>query len=109
MTPTGPTWAVVNVAVADAQGRTVPTAGNLIHFKVGGPGRDIGVGNGDPTCHEPDRADQRSAFNGLCQMILQSDGHPGAITRDGHGRRPGGRHGDGPTRPAPAASRPAVP
>ena len=46
--------AVVTVAVADNQGRTVPTAGNLIHFSLAGPGRIIGVGNGDPSCHEPD-------------------------------------------------------
>jgi len=46
--------AVVTVAIADAQGRTVPTAGNLVRFSLEGPGRIIGVGNGDPSCHEPD-------------------------------------------------------
>jgi len=38
---------------------------------VAGPGSVIGVGNGDPSCHEPDRASQRSAFNGLCMAIVQ--------------------------------------
>jgi beta-galactosidase len=33
----------------------VPTAGNLIRFSLEGPGQIIGVGNGDPSCHEPDR------------------------------------------------------
>jgi beta-galactosidase len=72
--------AVVNVAVEDEQGRVVPTAGNLVHFKVEGSGHNLGVGNGDPSCHEPDKADQRSAFNGLCQLIVQSTGAPGPIT-----------------------------
>ena len=46
--------AVVAVAVADDRGRTVPTAGNLVRFTLEGPGRILGVGNGDPSCHEPD-------------------------------------------------------
>lgn len=45
---------VFTVAVTDAQGRVVPVATNLIHFELTGPGKIIGVGNGDPTCHEPD-------------------------------------------------------
>ena len=40
----------------------------------------IGVGNGDPSSHEPDKADKRRAFNGLCMAIVQSRGGPGAIT-----------------------------
>jgi len=46
--------AVVTVAVLDAQGRTVPVAGNLVNFEITGPGKIIGVGNGDPSCHEAD-------------------------------------------------------
>ena len=46
--------AVVTVAIVDDQGRIVPTAGNKVTFALTGPGRIIGVGNGDPTCHEPD-------------------------------------------------------
>ncbi len=45
---------VITVAVTDAAGRIVPTAGNPIQFSLDGPGRIIGVGNGDPSCHEPD-------------------------------------------------------
>ena len=46
--------AVFTVSARDAQGRTVPTAGNRVDFEVTG-GRIIGVGNGDPGCHEPDK------------------------------------------------------
>jgi beta-galactosidase len=45
---------VITVAVADAQGRVVPVAGNKINFAVEGAGKILGVGNGDPSCHEPD-------------------------------------------------------
>jgi beta-galactosidase len=69
---------VVNVTVLDSKGLEVPDAMNLIHFSVNGNARLIGVGNGDPSSHEPDLcadgAWQRRLFNGKCQLILQSDG-----------------------------------
>ena len=46
--------AVVTVAVVDDRGRVVPVAANPVAFKIEGPGRIIGVGNGDPSSHEPD-------------------------------------------------------
>lgn len=42
--------AVLRVEVLDAAGRSVPTADNLISFKISGEGALIGVGNGDPNC-----------------------------------------------------------
>jgi beta-galactosidase len=45
---------VITVSVADAQGRIVPTADNKVHFTIEGAGKILGVGNGDPSCHEPD-------------------------------------------------------
>jgi beta-galactosidase len=45
---------VFTVAVTDSQGRVVPVAANVIHFELSGAGKIIGVGNGDPSCHEPD-------------------------------------------------------
>jgi beta-galactosidase len=76
----GQDLAVVNVSIVDAQGRPVPAAGNKVTFAVDGPGVVIGVGNGDPSCHEPDKASERSAFNGLCMAIVQSKrGQAGSI------------------------------
>ena len=46
--------AVFAVDALDAQGRLVPTAQNKIDFSIEGMGKIIGVGNGDPSCHEPD-------------------------------------------------------
>ncbi|MFT4179531.1 MAG: beta-galactosidase GalA [Thermomonas sp.] len=71
--------AVVEVEIVDAQGRPVPTAANLIQFALSGPGRLIGVGNGDPRSHEPDQADRRHAFNGLCMALLQAGSQPGRL------------------------------
>jgi beta-galactosidase len=72
--------AVVNVTLVDAQGRPVPMADNKVTFAVSGPGAVIGVGNGDPSCHEADRATERSAFNGLCMAIVQGRrGETGAM------------------------------
>ena len=45
---------VFTVSALDAQGRAVPVAQNKIKFALEGAGRIIGVGNGDPSCHEPD-------------------------------------------------------
>jgi beta-galactosidase len=70
---------VVVVEVVDAKGRIVPVASNEVNFKVTGPGRIIGVGNGDPSCHESDKGDKRSAFNGLCIVLVQSLKDPGVI------------------------------
>ena len=50
----GEDLSVITVAVTDDQGRIVPTAADHIQFSLEGPGRIIGVGNGDPSCHEPD-------------------------------------------------------
>jgi beta-galactosidase len=71
--------AVVNVALLDAQGRLVPVAANEVTFTLTGPGKLIGVGNGDPSSHEPDKANRRSAFNGLAQALVQTTVKDGEI------------------------------
>ncbi len=63
----------VNVEVVDAKGRVVPEAADLIKFTVSG-GKVVGVGNGDASSHEPDRASQRHAFHGLCQALVGANG-----------------------------------
>ena len=45
---------VITVSIRDAQNRIVPVATNLVEFELDGPGKILGVGNGDPSCHEPD-------------------------------------------------------
>jgi beta-galactosidase len=71
---------VLRVEVRDKQGRAIPTADNLIRFKVTGDGKLIGVGNGDPNCQESDKEPKRSLFNGLAQVIVQASRTSGTIT-----------------------------
>ncbi len=72
---------VINISVVDKEGREVPDADNMIKFYLHGDAKIIGVGNGDPSSHEPDKcadgAWQRSLFNGKCQVIIQSGKKPG--------------------------------
>jgi beta-galactosidase len=109
---------IITISIRDAQGRIVPTASDRVHFTIQGPGKIIGVGNGDPSCHEPDKYPsqsgwqrsafpvrhlaelllfhptqsrwQRSAFCGLAQVIVQSSKDAGNIqlTATADGLRP---------------------
>ncbi len=68
----------VTVFALDAEGRRVPTAHNKVHFTVSG-GRLLGVGNGDPLCHEPDIAASRSLYNGLATAIVEPGDEAGVL------------------------------
>ncbi len=46
---------IITVKIEDQKGRIVSTAGNAVMFSLQGPGKIIGVGNGDPSSHEEDR------------------------------------------------------
>lgn len=70
----------VEVGIVDDQNRNVPTAGNLVRFSIQGPAKILGVGNGDPTSGESVKGTQRSAFNGLCMVLVQTTRTPGDIT-----------------------------
>lgn len=114
----------VTVEVVDAQGRPVPTANLMVSFGLSGPGKIIGVGNGDPNCHEPEvflpptprsvqvdaAADlkwSRSLFNGLAQVIVQSARDAGEIklTATADGLEPA----TAAVESKPCVSRPSVP
>ena len=71
--------AVGALSVVDAQGRVVPTASNSVRFAVRGAGVNAGVGNGDPSSHEPNLADTRNAFNGLCMVLVKAARQGGTI------------------------------
>jgi len=98
----------VTVSAVDTQGREVPTANLPVTFELSGPGAIIGHGNGDNCSHEPEQGNQRSLFNGLAQVILQSQ-------RDSSGKlvlkagAPGLKSAETQLDLAPIASIPAVP
>lgn len=76
---------IVNYTLLDRKGRFVPDACNRLDFSVSGPGVIIGTGNGDPSCHDPEKVPWRKAFNGHCQVIVQSTGDPGKIVLEATG------------------------
>src|ERR1022692_1497613 len=67
------------VEIVDADGRTVPTAGNGVAFEVQGEARIIGVDSGDLSISESFQGGERHAFNGMCLAILQTTRKAGAI------------------------------
>jgi len=72
--------ACITASILDENNLPIPTASNLIHFAIKGPAKLLGVGNGDPSSHESDKAPFRKLFNGLCLAIIQSNRTPGPIT-----------------------------
>ncbi|MGG1638928.1 beta-galactosidase GalA [Paenibacillus sp. NRS-1760] len=70
---------IVQAAVVDASGRIVPDANTLITFTLEGPGKLIGTGNGNPECHEQDKQPCRSAYQGLCQVLVRANEANGDI------------------------------
>jgi beta-galactosidase len=70
---------VVPVSILDAQGRLVPNTDNRVSFHLTGDGRILGVGNGNPSDHDPDKAEQRNAFHGRCMAVIQAGSHPAVL------------------------------
>ena len=63
----------ITVRALDANGRAVPVENAQITFAVAGAGKSIGHGNGDPNSHEDEKGATRHLFNGLAQLIVQSN------------------------------------
>ena len=69
----------ITVKIKDRQGTLVPNADNLIHFDIEGEGRIVGVSNGNPISLESPKGKERSAFSGMCQVVIQSTFNKGKI------------------------------
>jgi beta-galactosidase len=67
---------VIPVSILDGKSRVVPYATNRVAFQLTGGGCILGVGNGNPSDHDPDRANQRNAFHGRCIVIIQAGAKP---------------------------------
>lgn len=71
--------AIVRAAIVDDRGLLVPTANHELRFKVEGCGSLIGVGNGDPSSIEAQKAPTRRAFNGWAGAVIQTSTAEGSI------------------------------
>lgn len=80
----GTDTALVKVSLVDQHRRMVPTESQKLRFSLSGPGKIIGLGNGDPSSHEADKPEtpklgMRTAWNGLARVVVQSTREPGTI------------------------------
>jgi beta-galactosidase len=82
--------ALVTIQAIDAAGRPVPTATNKIRFRLEGPARLLGSGNGDAATREPDTVPERSLWAGLALVLVQALDEPGTATliAESEGLRP---------------------
>ena len=78
---------VIRVELQDKKKNFTPTACIPLKLTIHGPIRILGVGNGDPAYKENERPADRDAqtyqvktFNGLAQILLQSNGEEGTAT-----------------------------
>jgi beta-galactosidase len=63
----------------DAKGIKVPSANDLISFKISGPGAIAAVDNGDNASHELFQATQRHTFQGECATFVKAAATSGKI------------------------------
>jgi beta-galactosidase len=78
-----PTWddvSYITTKVVDENGVLVPTANDLIVFKVSGPGVVAAVDSGNNSSHEPFQATSRRAYQGFCFAMLKATASRGQIT-----------------------------
>ena len=63
---------LLRAAIVDAKGTVVHHANHTVRFRVvSGPGRIVGVHNGDPQSHEPTTSTAHSAYHGLVRAAVQ--------------------------------------
>jgi Beta-galactosidase/beta-glucuronidase len=70
---------VVRACIVDKDNNVVPIVDNEFKFTVEGPGKILGVGNGNPSSHESEKSNIRRAFNGYCLVIIQAKQEAGEI------------------------------
>jgi beta-galactosidase len=62
----------ITVRVIDKNGLTVPTANNVIEFKLEGSGEIVATDNGDATDFTPFPSNERRLFSGKALVIIKS-------------------------------------
>src|SRR5437762_3349599 len=80
----------VTVNVLDRAGVAVPTADQVVRFRLRGDARIIGVDNGHQISHAPFQADRVRLFNGKALVIVRAGEQPGTVTltAEGEGLEP---------------------
>jgi len=68
----GKDLAFITVSLVDKNDRTVPTAKNELTFRLEGPGEIVATDNGDAANMVSFASRERTAFNGLCLVIVRA-------------------------------------
>ena len=72
--------AFIETDILDANGTLSPNADSQINYTITGPGKIVGVDNGNPISLESFQGNTRKVFSGKCLAIVQSTGAAGQIT-----------------------------
>jgi len=80
----GSSVVILNVSACDSAGRSVPTADAMLDFEISGAATLLGVGNGNPTSHEPEQAPRRQLFNGYAQLIIRTHAQSATVSIHAH-------------------------
>ncbi len=75
----GEDMAFITVRIIDEEGNFCPLADNLVNFRAEGEGIIAAVGNGNPISLESYQTGHRTAFHGLCLVVLKSTHNAGTI------------------------------
>ena len=75
----GSSIAHLEVEIIDANGTFTPLAQNELQFEVSGPGKLIGLENGDPIDTTNYKINKRKAFNGMALAVIQAGKESGVI------------------------------
>src|SRR5881409_2568013 len=70
----------VTVTVLDRAGIAVPTADQLVRFRLAGDARIVAVDNGDQISHARFQGDRVQLFNGKALVIIRAGARAGAVT-----------------------------
>jgi len=73
----GADTALLRLSLVDEEGRVMSGGGaetqrNVTFSVVSGPGVIVGVGNGDPTCHEGNKQRWRTTYHGLARVVVRT-------------------------------------
>ncbi|MDD4970333.1 MAG: glycoside hydrolase family 2 TIM barrel-domain containing protein [Paludibacter sp.] len=72
--------AFIETNILDVNGTLIPDAGNQVSYSLSGPGKIVGLDNGNPLSIESFKGSTRQVYNGKGLAIVQSTGAEGTIT-----------------------------
>ncbi len=79
LTANGEDLLFVEISTVDKEGRPVENAADYVEVEVTGPGRLVGLDNGDSTDYDPYKGTIRKLFSGKLLAIIATQEQPGEI------------------------------